>query len=92
MTVMAAETCHKRHRLQEIVHNRLPLQYFLPQTSFVTWRSAETSPPESSSIAVFVRKIRNKIEDDPSKPRYLQTVWREGYRLGDESMLREEVE
>ena len=48
--------------------------------------------PESSSIAVFVRKIRNKIEDDPSKPRYLQTVWREGYRLGDESMLREEVE
>lgn len=46
--------------------------------------------PESSSIAVFVRKIRSKIEDDPSKPRYLQTVWREGYRLGDESMLREE--
>lgn len=40
--------------------------------------------PESASIAVFVRKIRNKIEDDPSKPRYLQTVWREGYRLGDE--------
>ena len=46
-----------------------------------------TYMPESASIAVFVRKIRNKIEDDPSKPRYLQTVWREGYRLGDESML-----
>lgn len=49
----------------------------------------ETYRPESASIAVFVRKIRNKIEDDPSKPRYLQTVWREGYRLGDESMLEE---
>lgn len=49
----------------------------------------EAYMPESSSIAVFVRKIRNKIEDDPSKPRYLQTVWREGYRLGDESMIRE---
>lgn len=42
---------------------------------------------ESASIAVFVRKIRNKIEDDPSKPRYLQTIWREGYRLGDASMI-----
>ena len=49
----------------------------------------EAYMPESSSIAVFVRKIRSKIEDDPSKPRYLQTVWREGYRLGDESMIRE---
>ena len=39
---------------------------------------------ESASIAVFVRKIRNKIEDDPSKPTYLQTVWRQGYRLGNE--------
>ena len=43
--------------------------------------------PESASIAVFVRKIRSKIEDDPSKPRYLQTVWREGYRLGEDSMI-----
>ena len=43
--------------------------------------------PESASIAVFVRKIRSKIEDDPSKHRYLQTVWREGYRLGDEGMI-----
>ena len=40
---------------------------------------------------MFARKILNRTED-PSKPRYLQTVWREGYRLGDESMLREEVE
>ena len=34
-----------------------------------------------------MRKIRSKIEDDPSKPRYLQTVWREGYRLGEDSMI-----
>ncbi|WP_295996953.1 response regulator transcription factor [uncultured Adlercreutzia sp.] len=34
----------------------------------------EAYMPDSGSIAVFVRKIRNKIEDDPSKPRYLQTV------------------
>lgn len=39
--------------------------------------------PETTSIAVFIRKIRRKIEDDPSKPALLQTVWHEGYRLGD---------
>lgn len=50
----------------------------------------EAYRPDSASIAVFVRKIRSKIEDDPAKPRYLQTVWREGYRLGDESMIDEE--
>jgi DNA-binding response OmpR family regulator len=38
---------------------------------------------ETSSIPVFIRKIREKIEDDPSQPEYLQTVWRTGYRFGD---------
>lgn len=37
----------------------------------------------SISIPVYVRRIREKIEDDPSNPVYLQTVWRFGYRLGD---------
>lgn len=38
---------------------------------------------ESTSIAVFIRKIREKIEDEPSKPKYLQTVWGMGYKFGD---------
>lgn len=38
---------------------------------------------EVTSLAVFVRKIREKIEDDPSNPHYVQTVWRLGYRFGD---------
>ena len=37
----------------------------------------------SISIPAYVRRIREKIEDDPSNPRYLQTVWRFGYRLGE---------
>lgn len=35
------------------------------------------------SIPVYVRRIREKIEKDPSDPKYLQTVWRFGYKLGD---------
>lgn len=36
---------------------------------------------DENSITVFMRKIREKIEDNPSEPRYLQTVWRVGYKL-----------
>ncbi|MDR2869104.1 MAG: response regulator transcription factor [Deferribacteraceae bacterium] len=36
---------------------------------------------ELTSIAVFVRKIREKIENDPSKPKYLLTVWGIGYKF-----------
>ena len=31
------------------------------------------------SIAVYVRKIREKIEENPAKPQYLKTVWGVGY-------------
>lgn len=34
-----------------------------------------------NSITVFVRKIREKIEDNPSEPQYLLTVQRIGYKV-----------
>jgi DNA-binding response OmpR family regulator len=34
-----------------------------------------------TTVTVFIRKIREKIEDDPSNPRYIQTVWRVGYKF-----------
>ncbi|WP_251230433.1 response regulator transcription factor [Adlercreutzia aquisgranensis] len=37
----------------------------------------------SIAISVYVRRIRAKIEPDPSEPTYLRTVWRYGYRLVD---------
>jgi len=33
------------------------------------------------SIPVYIRRIRMKIEPDPSNPVHLKTVWRFGYRL-----------
>lgn len=36
------------------------------------------------SISVFVRRIRTKIEEDPSKPKYLKTVWGVGYKFSPE--------
>ena len=39
---------------------------------------------KSSSIAVIVSRIRNKIESNTKKPQYLQTVRGVGYKLKDE--------
>lgn len=39
------------------------------------------SDVDESSITVFIRKIREKIEDNPSQPKYLLTVWRVGYKF-----------
>lgn len=45
------------------------------------WGDKNSADP--NSITVFVRKIREKIESDSSKPIYLMTVWRVGYKLAD---------
>jgi two-component system response regulator VicR len=37
---------------------------------------------ETSSVAVFIRKIREKIEDDPSHPQLLRTMRNVGYIFG----------
>ena len=36
---------------------------------------------DTGTVTVHVRRLREKIEDDPSRPRYLQTVWGVGYRF-----------
>ncbi|MFP4364715.1 MAG: helix-turn-helix domain-containing protein [Spirochaetia bacterium] len=35
----------------------------------------------SESVTVYVHKIREKIEKDPSNPEYIKTVWGVGYKL-----------
>ena len=36
---------------------------------------------DTGTVTVHVRRLREKIEDEPSRPRHLQTVWGVGYRL-----------
>jgi len=36
---------------------------------------------DTSTVTVHVRRLREKIEADPSRPQRLQTVWGVGYRL-----------
>lgn len=43
--------------------------------------SGEDFVGEINNITVFVHRIREKIEVDPTRPEYLLTVWRVGYKF-----------
>jgi DNA-binding response OmpR family regulator len=45
----------------------------------LVWGSADYIDP--STVTVHVRRVREKIEDDPSRPRFITTVWGVGYRF-----------
>lgn len=36
---------------------------------------------DSATVTVHINRIREKIEDNPSKPRYIETVWGAGYKF-----------
>ncbi|MED4464595.1 response regulator transcription factor [Metabacillus fastidiosus] len=38
---------------------------------------------DENIINVHMRRLREKIEDDPSSPHYIKTLWGIGYRLGE---------
>lgn len=39
------------------------------------------SAPHPTAITVHIRRIRTKLEANPSRPRYIKTVWGIGYKL-----------
>lgn len=44
------------------------------------WESSEEWQ-DPATVTVHIRRLREKIEDDPSEPQKLQTVWGVGYRF-----------
>jgi len=36
---------------------------------------------DNATVAVHINRLREKIEDEPSSPKYIQTVWGAGYRF-----------
>ena len=59
---------------------RNPNRVFSKENIFETiW--GEEVYGEISTVTVHIRKIREKIEHDPSQPQYIETVWGVGYRF-----------
>ena len=40
-----------------------------------------SSALDTGTVTVHIRRLREKIEDEPSQPRHLETVWGVGYRF-----------
>jgi DNA-binding response OmpR family regulator len=36
---------------------------------------------DTKTVDVHIRRLREKLEDNPSEPEYIKTVWGCGYRL-----------
>ena len=36
---------------------------------------------DTGTVTVHIRRLREKIENEPARPRHLETVWGVGYRL-----------
>ena len=36
---------------------------------------------DTGTVTVHVRRLREKIEEDPGRPRHIETVWGVGYRF-----------
>ena len=36
---------------------------------------------DSSTVTVHIRRLREKVEAEPVKPRYIKTVWGIGYKF-----------
>jgi DNA-binding response OmpR family regulator len=79
----------RRGRRLSLTPKEFDLLHFLaanPETVFSRvdlldelWDFAFDGDP--STVTVHIRRIREKIEDDPSRPRHLVTVWGAGYRF-----------
>lgn len=43
---------------------------------------------DANTVSVHIRKLREKIEEDPSNPKFIKTVWAVGYKLGYEKEIK----
>lgn len=75
-------------KLTEIEYKILLLMMQYPAKTFSIqnlYESVWDEPFMSTSantIMVHIRNLRTKIEENPQKPKIIQTVWGKGYRLG----------
>ena len=84
---LKSRTVSKNNKLIDLTQVEYQiLEYFmnnkntaLDRTSILNHIWGETYVGDEKIVDVNIRRIRNKIEDDPSKPKYIQTVWGYGY-------------
>ncbi len=61
---------------------RYPSKIFTYQNLYESIWEEPFLNASSNTIMVHIRNLRTKIEENPQKPKIIQTVWGKGYRLG----------
>jgi len=56
--------------------------YTKEQLYSLVWKDAYLG--DENAVNVHISRLRAKVEDDPRKPVYIQTVWGIGYKLGED--------
>ena len=59
-----------------------PQKIFSVQNIYESVWEEEFVYTSGNTVMVHIRKLRLKLEDNPDKPKYIQTVWGKGYRFG----------
>jgi DNA-binding response OmpR family regulator len=85
---VAAHEARVRGELATLTAREFELLAFLARRPRQVFRRDELleqvwgySYGDTSTVTVHIRRLREKIEDDPSAPRHIATVWGVGYRF-----------
>jgi len=79
---------YKNNHLLDLTARELILLQFFMENPFQVFSKGQLYTQiwnnhvvDDNTIMVYIRRLRNKIEDIPSQPQYLKTVWGIGYQL-----------
>lgn len=65
-----------------LLMTRYPTKTFSIQNLYESIWEEPFMTSSANTIMVHIRNLRTKIEENPQKPKIIQTVWGKGYRLG----------
>jgi DNA-binding response OmpR family regulator len=84
----ASRECWVSDHPVQLTTKELDLLTFLVRSPHKAWRREELlehvwgwTYGDTSTVTVHIRRLREKVEQDPASPTHLQTVWGVGYRF-----------
>jgi DNA-binding response OmpR family regulator len=84
----ASRECWAAGAPVQLTTKEFDLLAFLLRSPHRAWRREELLEQvwgwtygDTSTVTVHIRRLREKVEQDPASPRHLQTVWGVGYRF-----------
>ena len=75
------ELTSKEFEILKLLLQNTKKVYTKEQIYSLVWNDAYVG--DENAVNVHISRLRNKIEDDSRKPRYVITVWGIGYKLGE---------